>query len=262
MLVRFSKFQGTGNDFIIIDNRKGNIRLSDDEIMMLCNRRFGVGADGLIMMELSGTGSFKMRYHNSDGREATMCGNGGRCLAAWAVMKGIVENEITFQAADGSHHAIIENITSGLYHVVLTLSDVTEFQKFDDGYFVNTGSPHFVRFVENTYFDVVKIGRQIRNSMRFQPAGVNVNFVTLKEELTRVRTYERGVEAETLSCGTGVTASAIASMLELGSQKNKWNIHTLGGQLTVEAEYNGRFFENVILNGPAQFVFEGQKKIF
>lgn len=262
MLLRFSKFHGTGNDFIIIDNRKGNIRLSADEIMLLCNRRFGVGADGLIMLERTVSGGYRMRYYNSDGHEATMCGNGGRCLAAWAVMKGIATDTMTFMAADGSHSAIVKTCSPGSYDVVLTLNDVTDFQKFDDGYFVNTGSPHFVRFVEDVdNIDVVVNGRQMRHDERFQPGGVNVNFVALGEEHIRVRTYERGVEAETLSCGTGVTASAIASMLALGSHKNKWNIQTLGGQLAVEAGFTGKIFSNVILSGPAQLVFKGQTNL-
>lgn len=259
MKVKFSKFHGTGNDFIIIDNRKGLLHLNQSKIHLLCHRRFGIGADGLILAEERSGSRLFMRYHNSDGREATMCGNGGRCLAAWAQHIKLTWNEIAFDAVDGAHRAQIQHFEVGDYFIRLTMNDVTSFNKLDDGYFVNTGSPHFVKFVPDPdIVDVNAEGSRIRFGERFKPDGVNVNFAKIGEGGVIVRTYERGVEDETLSCGTGVTAVTIATMLETGSNIEEWNITTKGGQLKVSAMKLNERFTDVILSGPATLVYEGE----
>lgn len=259
MRIQFYKFHGAGNDFVIIDNRDSGIQLSANQIQFLCNRNFGVGADGLILMELSGNGSLLMRYHNADGKEASMCGNGGRCAGAWAVMESISKSDLTFDASDGKHDAEVEYLHKGLYKVRLTMNDVKEFRELEGGFFVDTGSPHVVKFVnEPDTVNVLKEGEHIRYDQQFQPGGVNVNFAAMEGDGIRVRTYERGVEAETLSCGTGATATAIAAMLKTGSDHSEWTIITRGGTLRVYARFNGSFFEDVVLEGPAQFIFKGE----
>lgn len=253
----FNKYQGTGNDFIIADNRNRRFVPDRDIIARLCDRRFGIGADGLILIEKAGNAHFNMRYFNADGREATMCGNGGRCAAHYARSLGIGPEELTFMAADGLHKAsVTENMVS------LSMADVTEIAAGEDGFFLNTGSPHFVTFVnDTTTTDVVNIGRQIRYSVRFRPAGTNVNFVTVRNDRIVVRTYERGVEDETLSCGTGVTASAIAAFMAGRYTSARINVETLGGMLTVSFRAEGQTARDVALTGPAIFVFTGKIKL-
>lgn len=259
MKILFSKFHGAGNDFVIINNRDSGIQLSASQIQWLCNRNFGVGADGLILMELSVNGSLFMRYHNADGNEASMCGNGGRCAGAWAVMEGITNSCLTFDASDGKHDAEVEYLQNGLYKVRLTMNDVKDFRELEDGYFADTGSPHVVKFVhEPDVVNVLNEGERIRYDQQFQPGGVNVNFAAIEGDRIRVRTYERGVEAETLSCGTGVTATAIAAMLKTGLDRSEWAMITRGGTMRVYASFNGSIFEDVVLEGPAQFVFKGE----
>lgn len=259
MKIQFHKFHGAGNDFVIIDNRNSGIQLSANQIQWLCNRNLGIGADGLILMELSGNGSLFMRYHNADGNEASMCGNGGRCAGAWAVMKGITKRVLTFDASDGKHDAQIEYLQNGLYNVKLTMHDVKDFRELEDGFYADTGSPHVVKFKHDLdTVNVLKEGELIRHGPQFQPGGVNVNFAAIEGDRIRVRTYERGVEAETLSCGTGVTATAIAAMLKTGSDHSEWAMITRGGTLRVYARFNGSFFEDVVLEGPAQFIFKGE----
>jgi diaminopimelate epimerase len=259
MKILFSKFHGAGNDFVIIDSRNSGIQLSASQIQRLCNRNFGIGADGLILMELSRDGNLVMRYHNADGNEASMCGNGGRCAGAWAVMEGITTSVLTFDASDGKHDAEAELSQNGLYKVRLTMNDVKNFRELEDGFYADTGSPHVVKFVhEPDAVNVLKEGERIRYDQLFQPGGVNVNFAAIEGNRIRLRTYERGVEAETLSCGTGVTAAAIAAMLKTGSDCSEWTMITRGGTLGVYASFNGSFFEDVVLEGPAQFVFKGE----
>ena len=259
MRIRFSKYHGTGNDFIIIDNRMLLVQLSEKQVASLCHRRFGIGADGLIMIEESEVGFIKMRYYNSDGIEAGMCGNGGRCVAAWVNNMDPGFKNFVFEAADGLHKAEVNDHGNGLYQVKLSISDVFEFEKLTDGYFIHTGSPHFVVFTsEAEQMDVVGMGRQLRYDERFQPYGANVNFVSFQESAIAVRTYERGVEDETLSCGTGVTASAIAAFLHSGANQSKWKIYTRGGELMVSSDFDGQGFGNIILEGPARFLFHGE----
>ncbi len=259
MTIHFSKFHGTGNDFIIIDNRDNLYHLSSAIIEKFCNRHTGIGADGLIMLELTAEGNYFMRYYNPDGKEATMCGNGGRCMASWAVMSGITIQEFDFMAGDGKHHALVEVKTDGLFEVRLKMNDVKKFRKLTDGYFIHTGAPHFVKFVNFTdSSEIISEGRLLRNDDRFQPHGVNVNFAAFTDEGIRIRTYEKGVENETLSCGTGATAAALVAMPELGLNHKEWKIRTKGGELSVTANFDGRIFTEIILQGPAQFVFSGQ----
>lgn len=254
MKISFYKYQGTGNDFILIDNRNKNISLSTGQINYLCDRRFGIGADGLMLLETEEGVDFKMVYYNADGHESTMCGNGGRCIAAFAKRLGIVYGHANFTAIDGKHEAKIESDD----YVRLQMIDVNNIENRDNHSLLNTGSPHYVKWtddIKNT--DVFGEGRSIRNQPEFQPKGINVNFAQREEDRILVRTYERGVEDETLSCGTGVTAVAIASV------KNKTgdfsiNIETPGGLLNVSFHKdNTKNAVHVWLSGDASFVFEG-----
>lgn len=260
MKIQFYKYQGTGNDFVILDNRnKQYDGLTKDQVEFLCDRRFGIGADGLMLLNTRAGFDFEMKYYNSDGRESTMCGNGGRCLTKFANDIGLVQTDYKFLAVDGEHEASIN--TDGT--VALKMNDVDEV-KYDHGNFVlNTGSPHFVTLVNDVmHYDVFKKGREIRNSNEFKDKGINVNFVQQTEEADKiiVRTYERGVEDETLSCGTGVTASAlVCSHNDNGF--NRVEVKTKGGDLSVEYDKIGDSYKNVWLNGPAVKVFEGTLEI-
>lgn len=249
----FYKYQGTGNDFLMVDNREGTFNLCQKEIERLCHRRFGVGADGLILLEHDTTTDFKMVYYNSDGSESTMCGNGGRCLVAFAHFLGVFNEKCTFNAIDGLHEA---EINEGI--VKLKMIDVESITQNSDSTVLNTGSPHYVTFVKDIQnFDVFNEGKRIRTSEPYAKEGINVNFVELiSDNELFVRTYERGVEDETYSCGTGVTASALALMLK--QPQNEINIKTLGGQLKVYAEVADKCFNNIWLEGPAVQVFKGE----
>lgn len=271
--IRFFKYQGAGNDFVVLDNRKGEFSsLTTKQISLLCDRRFGIGADGLMMLEEASTGAsarFKMAFYNSDGKAGSMCGNGGRCICAFALSLGLVKRgeSFSFEAPDGLHEACVSAGENGTETVALKMRDVERW-KFDEKrhiYLIDTGSPHYICFVENCdKIDVVKEGKRIRYSEEF-PAGINVNFVEMmKEGDLRVRTYERGVEDETFACGTGVTASALAFALEKGGGETHHDIriHTRGGDLRVAfdrlaGEGAARGFGHITLTGPACKVFEG-----
>ena len=257
MTMQFYKYQGTGNDFIILDNRQGNFPpLSTKQIEKLCHRRFGIGADGLMILSLREGYDFAMTYYNADGKEGSMCGNGGRCMVKFAYDLGIHRSTYSFIASDGPHEAELD--ISGI--VRLRMKDVSTVESNLDHYILNTGSPHFVRFQPEVQdYDVVNEGRAIRNSKEFVQEGINVNFVeVLNDHTIYVRTYERGVEDETYSCGTGVTASAMmAAHNETGF--NQVDVQTLGGKLSVEFDkIDETHFRNVWLVGPAQFVFKGE----
>jgi len=258
MHIQFYKYQGTGNDFIILDNRKeAYSNLTTDQIKSLCDRRFGIGADGLMLLNTKAPFDFEMKYYNADGRESTMCGNGGRCLVKFAYHSGIHRNSYLFTAVDGVHEAEID--LDGT--VSLRMRDVYEVKHINGGDFVlNTGSPHYIKFVNGIdKVDVVKNGKQIRNSEMFVKEGINVNFVEHKDEdEIYVRTYERGVEDETLSCGTGVTAAALACYHnETGY--NDVTVITKGGKLSVEYDrVDDNFYKNIWLSGPAEKVYEGE----
>ena len=262
MKLNFSKYQGNGNDFVIIDDLKNEIELSSKQIRKICDRHFGVGADGLMLLRPSDNLHFTMLYYNSDGNLSSMCGNGGRCIAAFAFLKGIAPEKMSFDAFDGAHEAVIEENfpEKNEMDVSLKMADVKKVENNGKFYFLDTGSPHYVEFVNKVAeIDVVKEGRKTRQSERFSPDGTNVNFVELTEERMFVRTYERGVEDETLSCGTGVTASAIAAFLEIGKMGQK--IHTTGGDFSVKFDKNKNHFSNIWLRGPAKQVFQGNISI-
>ncbi|NQU34040.1 MAG: diaminopimelate epimerase [Bacteroidetes bacterium] len=263
MQIHFYKFHGNGNDFIIVDNREDLVNLECKQIQNLCNRRFGIGADGLMLLNTSEKYDFEMVYYNSDGKLSSMCGNGGRCIAAFAKFLGIIDNKTIFEAIDGEHKAIINNYNPGekVWNISLQLSNVLEVEKNEEYYFLNTGSPHYVEFVDNVAeINVVLEGKKTRYNERFAPDGTNVNFVEKNEERIFVRTYERGVEDETLSCGTGVAASAIAFFYESG--KSNINVHTTGGDFEVIFKHNHKDnqdrFTDIWLIGPATLVFEGE----
>jgi len=261
--IHFYKYQATGNDFVLIDNRSGQYSFSVDQVKKICDRRFGIGADGLMLIEKHPTLDFNLIYYNSDGSES-LCGNGSRAAVKMASALGLVNGKASFNAYDGPHEA---KLLSGEI-VRLKMSDVKETKTLGDDIFINTGSPHLIRFVENLKdFPVVEEGRKIRYSEAFQPKGTNVNFVELlKDNTIFVRTYERGVEDETLSCGTGVTASALAASLKGYTSPVK--IKAMGGELSIEFEpQSGQSvaqvstFSNIFLIGPAKMVFEGEMEL-
>lgn len=254
-MLTFYKYQGTGNDFVMIDNRQNIISKNDTKkIQFLCDRKFGIGADGLILLENSNTVDFKMVYFNADGNESTMCGNGGRCLVAFANMLGVIDKETTFEAIDGLHYATISRDV-----VSLQMQNVVNIEDKIDAYFLNTGSPHHVAMVPNVLgVDVVTEGRRIRNEV-YGKEGSNVNFVEqLSNDTFRIRTYERGVEDETLSCGTGATAVALA-MYDSGlTNSNNVKIKVEGGELQISFENLNSAYKNVFLIGKANLVFKGE----
>ncbi len=257
--LQFYKYQGTGNDFVMVDNRDLQFQKNGELISKLCDRRFGIGGDGLILLENDSENSdvdFKMVYYNSDGNESTMCGNGGRCLVAFAHFLDIFEEKCTFNAIDGLHEAEIHN---GI--VKLKMIDVKNIGKDGDATIMNTGSPHYVKYVEDLEdFEVYQRGYEIRNSSTYGFEGINVNFVEkISNDELFVRTYERGVEDETYSCGTGVTAAALTYLQN--NDKDSVKIKVLGGNLKVYAEKDGENFKNIWLEGPAKQVFKGKINI-
>ena len=262
MNIKFSKYQGTGNDFIIINNLEKKHNLSENQISHLCHRHFGIGADGLIFLLPSSGFDFKMLYYNADGKEGTMCGNGGRCIAAFAHKIGHINNKAAFEAIDGIHSAEIVNIRGRVTDVKLGLNDVKAMDVEENYYFLNTGSPHYIEFIKNPDVkDIYSEGKKIRCDKRFQPEGTNVNFVTLFDDSIYVQTFERGVENVTLSCGTGITASAIASSFKNPKFLHGVYVKTKGGNLKVEFDKKDSFFTNIYLIGPAELSFSGQIEI-
>ncbi|WP_396192626.1 diaminopimelate epimerase [Flavobacterium sp.] len=255
--MKFYKYQGTGNDFVMIDNRLENFPKNNTKLIeSLCDRRFGIGADGLILLENDNSTDFKMVYYNSDGNESSMCGNGGRCLVAFAKSLNVINNEATFIATDGLHNATIDE--NGI--VSLQMKDVNEVKIESEYVFLNTGSPHHVTLVNDLEnYNVKENGATIRYSDLYGKVGSNVNFVKqLSETHFALRTYERGVEDETLSCGTGATATAIAMNAIGKTNSNAIDINVEGGKLKVTFEKSEKGFEKVFLIGPATFVFEGE----
>lgn len=251
----FYKYQGTGNDFILADNRGGEFNhLTTETIHALCNRHFGIGADGLMLLQKKEGFDFEMKYFNADGKEGSMCGNGGRCITLFAYHCGILKDTYHFIASDGPHDATIR--TDGT--IALRMKDVDDIQQFKEDFILNTGSPHLVRFVNNlAQEEVVSKGRSIRFSKEFAGEGINVNFVEHlhDKENIQVRTYERGVEDETLSCGTGVTAAALVCYHNENGFNNV-EVLTRGGKLQVEYDRVGENqYRNIWLCGPAQKVF-------
>jgi diaminopimelate epimerase len=256
--IKFCKYHGAGNDFIMVDARvSGDEGFTNGVVRNLCDRHFGIGADGLILLLSSPNSDFYMKYFNSDGNESSMCGNGGRCITAFANRLGVIGEKTVFQGIDGEHVAII--MADGLIN--LKMIDIEGYQVFDDGYLINTGSPHFVIF-KNSLEDinVFEEGRRIRNDARFAPGGANINFVKIKNpgEIS-VRTYERGVEDETLACGTGSVASAIISYMLEPTDKKSCLVHVVGGELEVKfSPVSDAIFRDIWLEGPVEFVFDGE----
>lgn len=260
MQIKFYKYQGTGNDFVMIDNRdekfpKNNTKLIEG----LCDRRFGIGADGLILLESDNSTDFRMGYYNSDGNQSSMCGNGGRCLVAFAKSLNVIEKETTFIATDGLHHATI--FEDGM--VSLQMKDVDAVKITPQYVFLDTGSPHHIEIVDDLKnLDVKSRGSQIRHGELYGEKGSNVNFVKQVGDTTfSLRTYERGVEDETLSCGTGATATAIAMKVLGKTNSEDININVEGGKLEVSFRSNDCKFTDVFLKGPATFVFSGTIEI-
>lgn len=252
MKTRFYKYQGTGNDFIMIDDRSAIFPIEDKELIAsMCHRRFGIGADGLILLRESEVSDFEMVYFNADGAQSSMCGNGGRCIVAFAAYLKVVQDTCTFIAIDGLHEGLING-----QQVSIKMKDVQQVSTDGDAKVLDTGSPHFVMQVESVDgLDVKKQGSAVRYNAIYSDKGINVNFVEKQGSLLKVATYERGVEDETYSCGTGVVAAAIA----LGSGEGQ-SIMTKGGMLEVKYAKTDGQFHDVWLTGPAVQVFSGNWK--
>jgi diaminopimelate epimerase len=256
MRIRFYKYQGTGNDFVIMDNRSGHLELTREQVAFLCHRRFGIGADGLMLLNSHPQYDFEMKYYNADGGESTMCGNGGRCLVHFAAEMGIVQPTYRFIAIDGEHEASIKDDGN----VALKMNDVHSVKTEEDHHVLNTGSPHYIQLSGDVMaLDVFAQGRAIRYSDEFKAEGINVNFVqkTGDPATIIVRTYERGVEDETYSCGTGVTAAALVSSQDQTGH-HLVHVKTKGGMLAVEYDKLADSYQNIWLIGPATKVFEGE----
>ncbi|MFY0651048.1 MAG: diaminopimelate epimerase [Cyclobacteriaceae bacterium] len=257
MKITFFKYQGTGNDFVMIDNRENHFPDDIKYVQQLCDRRFGIGADGLILIENHADLDFEMVYFNADGSKS-LCGNGSRCAVNFAKQLGIIEKETNFLTIDGPYHATID----GNQNVHLNMRDIEGLETKSEAFFLDNGSPHHIIFTkDNSKTNVYTEGKSIRESEAYKPGGTNVNFVEILDENSiDVRTFERGVEDETLSCGTGVTASSLAASHK--GVKSPIKIKTLGGELGVRftQSENGKF-ENIWLSGPAEMVFEGQVEI-
>lgn len=247
----FQKYQGTGNDFVIIDDRNQQFPSEDlSVIRRICHRKFGVGSDGLILIQKDETVDFKMVFYNPDGSQS-YCGNGSRCAVSFAHSMKIIGEKCRFSAIDGIHNGSVEK---GNW-ISTSILPVSKIEKFGEDVFVHTGSPHYIVFCHDVdRVDILKEAREIRYSQQFHPTGTNVNFVqVISDHVIKMRTYERGVEDETLSCGTGVTAAAL-TVLE---NQNEISVSTLGGDLKVSAVKEGQGFKDIWLKGPAELVFKG-----
>lgn len=259
MKIKFSKYQGAGNDFIMIDARNSMQNLGEEQIKFLCDRHFGIGADGLILLSEDPDSDFRMKYYNADGREGSMCGNGGRCIIRFAEDLGIIKGETVFSAFDGLHKGTVRNKI-----IRLEMGSVNKVEVYDTHVFLDTGSPHHIEFVEDvSKTDVKTLGEKIRWGAPYFEEGSNVDFVEiLSDGAMKIRTFERGVEDETLACGTGITAAVLAAD-ELGKIKGKRvEVMALGGNLAVEFEKTEEgIYTDIILEGPAEKVFEGEIEI-
>ncbi len=257
--VPFFKFHGAGNDFIMIDNRSGHYGLEDNEVAYLCDRRAGIGADGLIFLETDPEVSFSMRYYNADGKEATLCGNGSRCVVALANMLGEIGDNCVFRASDGLHDASVCSHELNTWVISVEIKDVKEMTVYEDGCFLDTGSPHFVVPADGlNAYPVVAEGCRLRHDTRFC-LGANVDFVETDGDSIKVRTYERGVEDETLSCGTGVTAAALAWTFLNNKSDGHYElpVQTRGGSFKVAFDKKADSYTFISLVGPAVWSFSG-----
>lgn len=262
MQIDFCKYQGAGNDFVMLDNTDGKYdALTPTDVAKLCDRRFGIGGDGLLLICKEEGVAFRMVYYNQDGSRASFCGNGARCICAFAERLGVVEKgrAFSFVADDGMHVATC--LADGSDWVDLRMCELNGVVSEPEGsYVMNTGVPHYVRFVDSLPdVDIMSEGPAVRFAERYKPAGVNVNFVGISGERSiEVRTYERGVEAETLACGTGITACSIATAFKLGADgKLSFDVKAQGGDLRVDFEKQGDAVSDIHLCGPAKFVFSG-----
>jgi diaminopimelate epimerase len=255
MMIEFFKYQGTGNDFVVLDNRDGKYSsLTEQKINFLCDRKFGIGADGLMMLQIKEGYDFEMKYFNADGKEGSMCGNGGRCIVQFAKDLKVISHKTIFIASDGPHEAVIAD--SGI--IELKMINVSGIEKRGTVSILNTGSPHYIQPVtELVQTDVEKEGKAIRYNDEFKNEGINVNFIQSMKDGLHIRTYERGVEAETLSCGTGATAAAL-SIAEDTLNPQTIPLLTKGGMLQIKfTKINATQFQDIWLCGPATFVFKG-----
>jgi diaminopimelate epimerase len=258
MKLHFYKYQGAGNDFILVDNRKNAVDHHNPELIAkVCDRRFGIGGDGMMFLQLKEGYDFEMIYYNSDGQPSSMCGNGGRCMVAFAKFLGVIESETEFLAVDGPHYA---KITDDGNWVSLQVINAEPVKRDGDDYVLNTGSPHYIQLTTGlANKDVYRDGYSIRNNATYAAKGINVNFVEPMDEGYFVRTFERGVEDETYACGTGVTAVALAMAVhnqQIGHITTP--IKVLGGNLNIRFDYDGTEFSDIFLEGPAERVFEGE----
>lgn len=262
-MVCFFKYQGTGNDFVVLDNRNGGFDwLGEKEIALLCDRKFGVGADGLMTLSQKEGFDFEMRYFNANGKEGSMCGNGGRCIVAFAKHLGVITNQTHFLAVDGPHEASIDD--NDLVSIkMIDVHDVKTISESD--YELDTGSPHYVRFVDDLgKMDIEKEGKAIRYNEVYHEKGINVNFASTRGNQPILATYERGVEAETLSCGTGTVATAICLGLREGIShgKHDFKLKVKGGELGVAYHFGPKGFSDITLTGPAVMTFRGEFLLF
>lgn len=263
MKIEFYKYHGTGNDFVIIDDRDSGIHLDQEAVAQLCHRRFGIGADGLMLLRTIEGYDFEMVYYNSDGKTSSMCGNGGRCLVAFAHHLGVVSNKARFKAIDGAHSAYIHPDK----RVSLYMNQVDKLEQIGADWVLDTGSPHYLKFVDTNLMSsdsFISDAHQIRQSPDFRKDGINVNFIELSgTEHLKMRTFERGVENETYSCGTGAVAAAIGAHAQQRLPEGEFlrSIETPGGPLQVRFTYSEQTFSNVELIGPAQIVFNGYIEI-
>jgi len=259
MKIKFQKYQGTGNDFIIINNNSLYFPQKNQALIKrLCDRKYGIGSDGLILINPCDKTDFEMRYFNSDGFLGSMCGNGARCSVKFANSQNIINDNTFFNAYDGKHSGSINKDI-----ITLSMNSVNIIKKFNDDLFLDTGSPHYVKIVENlANFDVFNQGKLIRNSSDFKKNGVNVNFVQIisKNEFS-VRTFERGVEDETLSCGTGVTAVALAMFHLKKTNSKKIKINTRGGELSVNFNVTKNSYTDIYLTGHVEMIYSGEIEI-
>ncbi|MCK4678470.1 MAG: diaminopimelate epimerase [Bacteroidales bacterium] len=263
MKLFFSKYEGTGNDFVIIDNRTDFFNKDEKVIRFLCDRKFGIGADGLILLSEEEGFDFRMTYFNADGKEGSMCGNGGRCITAFAYSLGLTGKQVRFIAYDGEHTARVLEKKENVYMIEIKMNNVSNIDINQGFILLDTGSPHYVRFVDDIEsMNVNNEGSKIRYSPKFKEKGMNVNFVKQSKKILFVRTYERGVENETLSCGTGIIASALAASISGEKSIKQHLVRTRGGDLKVQFKRNTNLsFSDIKLTGPATFVYKGEISI-
>ncbi len=255
MELSFCKYQGTGNDFVILDGLRSSINLNSTQVKFICDRHFGIGADGLIILQKHENYDFEMIYFNSDGHLSSMCGNGGRCIVAFAEFIGHIKHSCQFLAVDGLHQGML--LSNG--EISLKMTDVFKWSQERDAVVLNSGSPHYVRFVHNLLNEnIVSFGKSIRYSEKYQDQGINVNLVESNEEVLKILTYERGVEDETYSCGTGVVAAVLADHIQGNFEGMNRIVKAKGGTLQVSFDLIDGAYKNIWLTGPATLVYEGK----